>query len=138
MKSVITTGTITNEGKLSLLMDVVREFAQKNKGSRVAVKISVINPSCSKSLRGYYYGYVVPTFRRAMWESGDRRTEEQAERFMRELSPIMYDQQADDNGRYRTRIKDIGELDNSEMIEHINTIKQIAAEEYSAYIEDPR
>ena len=73
-----------------------------------------------------------------MWESGDRRTEEQAERFMRELSPIMYDQQADENGRYRTRIKDIGELDNSEMIEHINTIKQIAAEEYSAYIEDPR
>ena len=54
------------------------------------------------------------------------------------MSPIMYEQNADlDTGKYNTRIKSVAELSNAELVEHIETLKQIAAEDFSIYIEDP-
>ena len=91
----------------------------------------------SEAMRRYYFGYVVPTFKAAIWNAGERLTDAQTERRLRELSPIMYEQKADDDGVYSTRLRTISELTNEELSEHIETLKQIAAEEYSAYIDDP-
>ena len=51
----------------------------------------------------------------------------------------MYEQTPDINtGKYETRLRTIAELSNAELIEHIEHLKQIAAEEYNTFIDDPR
>jgi hypothetical protein len=50
----------------------------------------------SEALKGYYYNCVVPSFQEGMWDAGERLTEEDAEIKMRELSPIMLEQEFDE------------------------------------------
>lgn len=122
-----------------MYMGELNAFFKEWKGARIVARFSVASPGSSEALKGYYFNYVVPTFKQAIWDSGERKTEEQTERFLRELSPVMYEQTPDvKTGQYETRLREIRELSNAELIEHIDTLKQIAAEEYSVFIDDPR
>lgn len=122
-----------------MYMGELNAFFKEWKGARIIARFSVASPGSSEALKGYYFNYVVPTFKQAIWDSGERKTEEQTERFLRELSPVMYEQTPDvETGQYETRLREIRELSNAELIEHIDTLKQIAAEEYSVFIDDPR
>lgn len=122
-----------------MYMGELNSFFKEWKGARIVARFSVASPGSSEALKGYYFNYVVPTFKQAIWDSGERKTEEQTERFLRELSPVMYEQTPDvETGQYETRLREIRELSNAELIEHIDTLKQIAAEEYSVFIDDPR
>ena len=115
-----------------MYMGELNEFFKGWKGSRIIARFIVASPGSSEALKGYYFNYVVPTFRHAIWETGERLTEEQTERRLREFSPIMY------VGKYSHELRTVAELSNAELIEHIETLKQIAAEEYNTYIDDPR
>lgn len=138
-REITATGTINNDGRLAMYMGEVNDFFKNWKGSRIIARFIVSSPGSSKALRGYYYNYVVPTFRHAIWEGGERMTEAKTEQFLRELSPIMYEETPDENtGKYTARLREISELSNAELIEHIETLKQICAEEYNAFIDDPR
>lgn len=122
-----------------MYMGELNAFFKEWKGARIVARFSVVSPGSSEALKGYYFNYVVPTFKQAIWDSGERKTEEQTERFLRELSPVMYEQTPDvETGQYETRLREIRELSNAELIEHIDTLKQIAAENYSVFIDDPR
>lgn len=122
-----------------MYMGELNAFFKEWKGARIVARFSVASPGSSEALKGYYFNYVVPTFKQAIWDSGERKTEEQTERFLRELSPVMYEQTPNvETGQYETRLREIRELSNAELIEHIDTLKQIAAEEYSVFIDDPR
>lgn len=122
-----------------MYMGEVNEFFKSWKGSRIIARFIVASPGSSEALKGYYFNYVVPTFKHAIWESGERKTEEQTELFLRELSPIMYDETPNiETGRYEHRLRLITDLSNAELIEHIETLKQIAAEEYDKFIDDPK
>lgn len=122
-----------------MYMGELNAFFKEWKGARIVARFSVASPGSSEALKGYYFNYVVPTFKQAIWDSGERKTEEQTEHFLRELSPVMYEQTPDvETGQYETRLREIRELSNAELIEHIDTLKQIAAEEYSVFIDDPR
>lgn len=130
---------INNNGGLAMYMGELNAFFKEWKGARIVARFSVASPGSSEALKGYYFNYIVPTFKQAIWDSGERKTEEQTERFLRELSPVMYEQIPDvETGQYETRLREIRELSNAELIEHIDTLKQIAAEEYSVFIDDPR
>lgn len=134
-----TSGKINNRGQLVMFMGEVNEFFKLWPNAKIVCRFFVSQSGASEALKGYYFNFVVPTFKRAIWESGERKTEEQTERFLREISPIMYEQVPDiDTGNYSTRIKEIRELSNPELIEHIDHLKQIAAEEYGCFIDDPR
>lgn len=136
---ISSTGTINNEGRLLMYMGEINDFCRQHKGERVVVRFEAMPMRTSQALRGYYYNYVVPTFRRAIWESGERKTEEDAERFLREISPVAIECTPDvETGRYTRKLREITEMSNAELIEHIETLKQIGAEEYNIYIEDPR
>lgn len=138
-REITATGMINNNGGLAMYMGELNQFFAMHKGNRVIARFIVASPGSSAALRAYYFNYVVPTFRAAIWEYGERLTDEQTEKRLRELSPVMYEQTADpDTGKYETRIKEIKELSNAELIEHIEHLKQIAAEEYNAYIDDPK
>lgn len=138
-REITATGMINNNGGLSMYMGELNQFFAMHKGNRVIARFIVASPGSSTALKAYYFNYVVPTFKAAIWESGERLTEEQTEKRLRELSPIMYDQIADpETGQYETRLKVINELSNAELIEHIEHLKQLAAEEYNTYIDDPK
>ena len=129
---------ITSNGKLAMYMQELNAFAQQWKNARVIATFRVYQPGTSAALRGYYFNYVVPTMKRALWETGERKTDEQTEVWLREMSPIMYQQEADpETGKYSTVLREIADLDNAELIEHIETIKQLAATEFCTYIDDP-
>ena len=131
-------GLVDKNGRLSMYMEELNDFTKKWKGMKVVATFRVYKPGTSAALRGYYYNAVVPTMKRAFWSSGERYTDEQTERILRRYSPIMHKQQADINtGKYSDELRKISDLDNSELIEHIETIKQLAAEQFSVYIEDP-
>lgn len=122
-----------------MYMGEVNDFFKNWKGSRIIARFIVSSPGSSEALKGYYFNYVVPTFRHAIWDTGERKTEEKTEQFLRELSPIMYEETPDEKtGKYTARLREISELSNAELIEHIETLKQIAAEEYNVFIDDPR
>lgn len=138
-REITATGTINNNGGLVMYMGEVNDFFRQHKGSRIIARFIVSKPGSSEALKGYYFNYVVPTFKQAIWESGERKTEEQTELFLRELSPIIYEQTPNiETGKYETRLRSISELSNAELVEHIETLKQIAATEFNCYIDDPR
>ena len=121
-----------------MYMGELNEFFKGWKGSRIIARFIVASPGSSEALKGYYFNYVVPTFKHAIWEAGERLTEEQTERRLREFSPIMYEQTPNiDTGKYETRLRTIAELSNAELIEHIEFLKQLASKEYYLYIADP-
>lgn len=137
-REITATGTINNNGGLVMYMGELNEFFKGWKGSRIIARFIVASPGSSEALKGYYFNYVVPTFKHAIWEAGERLTEEQTERRLREFSPIMYEQTPNiDTGKYETRLRTIAELSNAELIEHIEFLKQLASEEYYLYIADP-
>lgn len=138
-REITATGIINEKGDIAMYMGNLYEFFKKHKGCRVFVKFSVSERGTSAALRGYYFACVVPTMKSALWEAGERLTEEQTEKRLREWSPIMQDQTVnEDTGKYTTRVRGISELSNAELIEHIEFLKQLAAEEFNAYIEDPK
>lgn len=137
-REITATGTINNNGGLAMYMGELNEFFKGWKGSRIIARFIVASPGSSEALKGYYFNYVVPTFKHAIWEAGERLTEEQTERRLREFSPIMYEQTPNiDTGKYETRLRTIAELSNAELIEHIEFLKQLAGEEFYLYIADP-
>ena len=137
-REITATGTINNNGGLVMYMGEVNDFFRQHKGSRIIARFIVSKPGSSEALKGYYFNYVVPTFKQAIWESGERKTEEQTELFLRELSPVMYAEKVnEDTGEYSHELRKIADLSNSELIEHIDFLKQLASEEYYFYIADP-
>lgn len=137
-REITATGTINQNGGLQMYMGELNQFFAMHKGSRIIARFTVASPGSSGALKGYYFNYVVPTFRTGIWEAGERLTDEQTERRLRELSPVMYEQTPDINtGKYETRLRTIAELSNAELIEHIEFLKQLASEEYCLYIADP-
>ena len=137
-REITATGIINDNGGLQMYMGELNQFFSMHKGSRIIARFTVASPGSSEALKGYYFNCVVPTFQSGIWEAGERLTEEQTERRLRELSPVMYEQTPDINtGKYETQLRTIAELSNAELIEHIEFLKQLASEEYCLYIADP-
>lgn len=133
------TGTINKDGALAMYMGELNQFFAMHKGERVIARFMVAPRGTSEALKGYYFNYVVPAFKQAIWDSGDRKTEEQTERFLREISAVMWEQTPNcHTGKYESRLREISELSNAELIEHIEVLKMIAAEEFQLFIEDPK
>jgi hypothetical protein len=121
-----------------MFMGDINEFFKQHPGSRVVAHFTVIGKPASEAIKGYYYKGVVPQMREALRVSGERKTEEQTEKFLREISPATITQVANEiTGKYESGLKEISDLSNTEMVEHLEYIKQIAAEEFGTFIEDP-
>lgn len=137
-REITATGMINNKGGLQMYMGELNQFFAMHRGSRIIARFTVASPGSSEALKGYYFNYVVPTFRHAIWEAGERLTEEQTERRLREFSPIMYVERVnEETGKYSHELRTVAELSNAELIEHIEFLKQLGSEEYYIYIADP-
>ena len=130
-------GKINNEGRL-MMQPELTEFIRAWANNRVVAEFEILPDNPSEALTGYYYHYVVPTMKAAFWEGGERMNEQETEYHLRELSPVTCKKEWNDGQwRYETDILNIYDLSSAELVEHIEYIKQMAAEEYSIYIEDP-
>ena len=113
-------GTIDSNGRLSMYMGELNEFFKQHKGKRVVAVFDVAEPGSSEALKVYYYNCVVPTMMAAIWESGERKSQEDTEKYLRELSPIAKEcTPLVDICQYNTRLKEVAEFSNYELIEHI-------------------
>ena len=127
---------INNEGRLMTPPDL-REFLNQWKESRVVVRFEILSEKPSEALKGYYFHCVVPTMKTALWESGERKNEKETEQWLREMSPITKQCGWRDDTWVAT-IRETAELNNAEFVEHIEFIRQMAAEEFAVYIEEPQ
>lgn len=133
-----TIGAIDNEGHLKCYKQEMNDFFRQHKGSKVVIKFEVLGGEPNVSLKAYYYKVIVPSFVQALWERGTRKTQEDVEYMLRTLSPIMIAENFDNDGSVNRRVKRISEVTSEEFCEHIETLKQFAAEDFGIYIEDPR
>lgn len=139
MAKKIQSGTIDQNGNLAMYMVEINDFFSRYKGCRIIAEFTVLRKEASEAMKGYYFLAVVPEFRKAIWQSGDRKTEKQTDLFLRQLSPITNEEFINTKtGKYDSRIKEINELSSPELVEHIEFLKQLAAEEYGVFIEDPK
>lgn len=119
-------GIIGQDGKLRLPTDRLNQFYREHLGERVIVKVEAVGRHSSKALFGYYYGYILPTIRRAFISKGEVRTEEQTHEFLWREWPGEHGWTDD----FRQAHPDVASA-------FIDWLQRYAAENLETYIEDP-
>lgn len=125
-------GVIGTDGKLRLPMDRINAFCSANKGRRVVVRFEAAAPGSSAALLGYYYNYVVPSIVSALREQGTRKSDDATDRFLIEQYPGDFGLEP---GVYVSVAR---QLDQRQMLDFLEWLKQYAAENLYVYIEDPK
>ena len=125
-------GVIGTDGKLRLPMDRLNAFFAANKGQRVIVRFEAAAPGSSAALLGYYYNYVVPSIVSALREQGTRKSEDATDRFLIGQYPGDFGLEP---GVYVSVAR---QLDQRQMLDFLEWLKQYAAENLYVYIEDPK
>lgn len=132
-------GQINNSGGLKMFMGELNEFFKENPGKRLIARFVILSDDPTERQKGYYFNYIVPEMKTVLWQNGDRKTEEETELFLREVSPVCYASIPNINtGKYERVLREFSDLSKHDLTEHIEFIKQMAAEEYSAYIDDAK
>lgn len=125
-------GLIGNDGRLRMPMDRVNAFFEAHKGERVVVLFEAAERGSSELQRAYYYNYVLPTITAAFLETGQRMTDDWTDRFLIQEYP----QEIRTNDG--TLVIYARQLNQSQMSDFLEWLKQYAAENLYVYIEDPK
>ena len=135
-------GKIDNKGKLLIAnMDELREFGKKWKGESVIMTAEVNPESSSKALQAYYFKKIVPDFQTIFRENlGERMNLQQVDIRLRSVCPVMMEEipKEETGGFSLERVKAIYEISSSEMVEYIEHLRIIAAQDYHYEISDPK
>jgi len=129
---------INKKGKL--IIDNPSEminFMSQFKDGMLIGQFTIKNKNPSKSMVGYYYKVVVPKFQKAFFNTGHRYTLEQVEEKIRDLSPVTKKESFTEEGMYNCSLVRFEDLDSFDQVLFLEHIKQIAAEEFSVFVEDP-
>lgn len=124
-------GVIGTDGKLRLPMDRLNAFFAANKGQRVIVRFEAAAPGSTALQQAYYYNYVIPCVVEALREQGTRKSEDATDRWLMEEYP--------GGGNPDTvSLVCARQLDQRQMSDFLEWLKQFAAENLYVYIEDPK
>lgn len=118
-------GVIDSKGQLRMPMDRLRDVFRLNKGKRVLVYFEFEQRGTSEAQIGYYYNYIVPTIRKALWETGMRLDENSTDRWLCGMCSFI-------------EVETARELKSEDMSNFIDWLKQYAAENLDVFIEDAR
>ena len=133
--SISETGVIGTDGKLRLPMDRLNQFFADNKGKRIFVRFECQEPGSSAALLAYYYNYVVPTVRQALYDLGERMNENRTDQWILKNYP---GDKSESNIGVGTDVEEGRHLTQWQMIDMLEWLKQFAAENLNVYIEDPK
>ena len=128
-------GLIGNDGLLRMPMDRINAWFKEHKGERVVVRFEAAAPGSSAALLAYYYNYIVPAVVSALYEQGTRKSEKAVDKWLVQEYPGEKDERQLGVG---TDVTEARELDQRQMLDFLDWLKQFAAENLSVYIEDPR
>lgn len=126
MDKISESGVITVNGQLRMPMDRLNAFFRRHKGERVVVRFEAAVPGSSKAQLAYYYSYILPTIQTALRETGERKSEDQIDRWLLGIYP-------QDTGAALAC-----QLSQTQMSDFLEWLKQYAAENLYVYIEDPK
>lgn len=131
MDKISESGIITDNGQLRLPMDRLNAFFAANKGKRVVVRFEAATPGSTALQQAYYYNYIIPCVVEALREQGTRKSEDATDRWLMEEYP--------GGGNPDTvSLVCARQLDQRQMSDFLDWLKQFAAENLYVYIEDPR
>ena len=125
-------GIIGNDGKLRMPMDRLNAFFSQHKGQRVVLRFEISVPGSTAAQQSYYYQYVLPTITQAFLETGQRMTDDYTDRYLVQEYPQDIRKE---NGEIVLYAR---ELNQTQMWDFLEWLKQFAAENLHVYIEDPR
>ena len=138
-------GIIGNDGRLRMPMDRLNAFFAEHKGERVIVRFDAAACGASVAQLAYYFNYIVPTIQAALFKTGERLSERQTDKWIREQAPFFFEtfipatpEQLRDGYLGTTDIRGVRELSVTEMSSFLEWLKQFAAENLNVYIEDPK
>lgn len=127
---IVESGVVTAEGKLMLPMDRLGDFFLDHAGERLLVKITAFATASERAL-GYYHGYVIPTIRQALWDKGNRLSEDGVEDFIRKQTCYWG---RDEHGAPIP----VDDMPAEDFYDYLEWLKEWAADELQVYVEDPR
>lgn len=128
--SISESGRIGSDGKLRLPMERLNQFFAHHRGEKILLRIEVLEKGTSSAMRGYYFGYIIPTMRTGFMEMGMRYSEQGVDEFLRELP---------ESGCWKgSECRKFTDLTQAEQVEFIEFVRQYAAENLYIYIEDPK
>lgn len=131
-------GSTDERGVLRVTQDL-NDFLRKHPSKRVIVKVSVYDRRSTQAIMGYYLKVIVPSFRDAMYEQGQRMTYKTVEEWLRNNSVTCTEPTINyDTGEISEGTKELKDLTAEEWIEYIEELKQTGAEDFGIYIEDGR
>ena len=128
-------GLIGTDGRLRIPMDRVNAWCAEHKGERVVVRFEAAAHGSSAALLAYYYNYIVPAVVAALYEQGTRKSEKAVDKWLVQEYPGEKDERQLGVG---TDVMEARELDQHQMLDFLDWLKQYAAENLDVYIEDPR
>ena len=126
---------IGTDGRLRIPMDRLNAWCAEHKGERVVIRFEAAAPGSSAALLAYYYNYIVPAVVTALYEQGTRKSEKAVDKWLVQEYPGEKDERQLGVG---TDVTEARELDQRQMLDFLDWLKQFAAENLSVYIEDPR
>lgn len=129
LAEIVESGMVGVDGKMRLPMDRLRQFFSEHKGERLIVRMEVVPTGTNEAQLAYYFHYVLPTIKRALYEQGNFFTNENVDEMMRERSPVCWK-----DGECRS----VRDMRQDEVSDYLDWLKQFAAENLYVYIEDPK
>lgn len=130
MPKISEAGLIDNEGKLHLPFDRLNPFFASNKNKRVIVQFEAEEHGSTAAQLTYYRKYIVPTIQAALLKEGERKTEKQVDKWLRQQCGSCYN---DYGGLLEAQ-----EMTQSDFSDFIDWLKQFAAEHLFVYVEDAK
>lgn len=128
-------GKIDKKGELQAYMGEVEAFLKMHPDKNVLIRYEIQPISPSQKMTNYFFGYIVKTLQRAIYDADSSLTERQTYDLIRDNCPVFLEEKRE-NGEWKVRRKDWEELDSAEAVEAIAFIQQWAAENYYCILDD--
>jgi hypothetical protein len=134
-------GKIDSSGELWISnLDEMNQFLKAWPNQQIIMVAKVYPQKGSKQLIGYYMAKVVPDFQKIFKEhQGEVLSKKETDEKLREMSPVMHEEipEEEAGGFELARVRNVYEVSYSELWEHVEFVRMIAARDYETHIHDP-
>lgn len=130
------TGKTDEKGRFLIYsMSEVNDFFHKFPNHRIVGVFKVFEDKTSEAMLGLYYDYYVPKFQEAFLKLGERYLKEGVDEKLRTMC-IVTRKESRINGKWDVEVLKVEDLNNNELVEFLEELKQIAGENFDLEIKD--
>lgn len=118
-------------------MSEVKDFFKKFPNHRIVGVFKVFEDKKSTAMLGLYYDYYVPQFQHAFYKLGERLLKEHVDEKLRSMC-VVTKKESCVKGKWSHELLKAEDLNNYELVEFLEELKQIAAENFGIEIKDSK